>query len=244
MSSYLLTLRKNTQTQYTRNLKKEALPVLGDKRVNQITKRDILKVLDQKALQENKPTYANQIRLTISSVFSYGVKRDLCSTNPVSNTSPYEGGNNKRSRYYREEEIIKLWKAFSEFLEPTDSVFKVLLLTGQRKSETCQMQWSQITGDTWTIPAEVTKNGKVHEVPLSKFTKGIIDNMDSKSPYVFPSPKKKGQPIKNIGGSAKKIQDNTIADFQTHDLRRTFATHCAQIGIQRNILGRLISYSK
>ncbi|MDZ7695313.1 MAG: tyrosine-type recombinase/integrase [Balneolaceae bacterium] len=96
----------------------------------------------------------------------------------------------KRSRDYKPEEIQDLWEYFEQLNEPTQSVFKMLLITGQRKTETMSMKWDDIRGDIWTIPAELAKNKEEHLVPLSDMALDIIEEMraGNNSDYVFASP--------------------------------------------------------
>ena len=43
------------------------------------------------------------------------------------------------------------------------------MLTAQRRNEVATMRWQDIdlSSGVWTIPAELTKNGKPHLVPFS-----------------------------------------------------------------------------
>src|SRR5262249_12049929 len=44
---------------------------------------------------------------------------------------------------------------------------RLLILTGQRRDGVGGMRRSEIKADLWTLPANRTKNGKQHDVPLS-----------------------------------------------------------------------------
>ena len=49
---------------------------------------------------------------------------------------------------------------------PKDGPVKIRLLTAQRGDEGLSMRWEQISGDWWTIPADVVKNDLAHRVPI------------------------------------------------------------------------------
>ncbi|MDD9986561.1 MAG: hypothetical protein OXQ31_09845 [Spirochaetaceae bacterium] len=41
-------------------------------------------------------------------------------------------------------------------------------LTATRSGEARQARWSEIDGDTWTVPGSRSKVGKDHRIPLSR----------------------------------------------------------------------------
>src|SRR3954470_13393086 len=66
-------------------------------------------------------------------------------------------------------ELPILWRAAEACLDPVFGAYvRFLLLTGQRRTETALMRWPDVdpAAGAWTIPAEVTKAGRVHRVPL------------------------------------------------------------------------------
>jgi integrase len=254
---HLPTLRQATREEYKRIIKKELEPKLKGLKVNEIKAARLSKILSRKK-KEGYPTMANRIRAVLSSMFDYGrtdPEIDL-KDNPVDDTRRYKTGENKRDRYYEDEEIRTLWEWFELFDQPVQSVFKMLLIAGQRKTETMNMKWDDIQkvkkddfeGMVWTIPAEDAKNKKAHDVPLSDSALQVIETMrpiTGETDYVFCSPRKDNEPIKWIKSSTKKIKDdkdNGIADFRPHDLRRTVATYMADSGISPMIIGKVLNH--
>ncbi len=242
---YLPTLRKRTADEYQRMIEVYLTP-LNDIPIKEISKNQILSILDKKAIKEGSPTQANRIRGTLSVLFSFAIDRGLLDTNLVTSIPTYKNGKTKRSRYYSPEEIQELWQWFDSFITPTGQVFKMLLITGQRKTETMQMKWSDIRGDVWTIPAEIAKNGQPHDVPLSDMALQIIEEIrpiTGETDYIFCSPRKENQAIGSIKGSKEKIQDeSSVTDFRPHDLRRTVATYMAKLAVDRTVLGKILNH--
>ncbi len=76
--------------------------------------------------------------------------RGLAEVNPVQYTSTYKQGESRRDRYYTEGE---LWEFFEDRGKPTQSVLEILLICGQRKTETMKMRWADIRGDVWAFPS-------------------------------------------------------------------------------------------
>ncbi len=267
---YLPDLRRSTQEEYKRIIDVEILPKLKNMHINEIEEYHIREILEAKAIKGKSPTMANRIRSVISSIFSFTQKNMgiQLKKDPIKNTKIYKSGENKRDRVYTEEEIRELWGYFVEFDEPIQSVFKMLLLTAQRKTETMHMKWEDIEKnkpyrrnrinenreqvseaflvDVWTIPGSITKNKQTHEVPFSKDAMTIVNKMREISgdcDYVFESPRKNNKPIEWIKSSVKLIKDTSnVPDFRIHDLRRTAATYMAEGGIDPMIIGKVLNH--
>lgn len=245
-TKYLPTLKEKTQSEYKRIIDKELIPVLGSLAIENIEKSHIVTLLDKKAYKDDAPTMANRIRARLSRIFTFGMERGLADRNPVQMTSKYKSGENSRDRYYSEKEIKNLWKFFEKQNEPTQSVLKMLLICGQRKTETMQLSWDHISNNVWTIPKELAKNNKPHEVPLPSMAQSIINKMkeiNGDTDYVFCSPKKDNEPISWLTRARRDIQKNSnVKDFRPHDLRRTVATYMAKLGVERTTLGKILNH--
>jgi len=250
---YLPTLKKKTREEYSRIIDVELVPKLGKYPIKDISRKQIINLLDNKAYGKSPaPVMANRIRARLSKIYSFAIDRGLAEANPVSNVSKYkktkDGGKveKKRNRHYDPDEIQELWKYFDNWNEPTGSVLKMLLITGQRKTETMNMRWDNIREGVWTIPAELAKNSEQHLVPLSDMALHIIEElrpMTGESDYVFCSPQGDNEPIKWLTRVRKHIQDNSdVPDFRPHDLRRTVATYMAKLGVDRTVLGKILNH--
>lgn len=250
---HLQTLRETTIQEHTRIIDRELLPILGKKPIDEIKNTEIISLLDKKAIKGGKKTMANRIRTRLHSIFEFGIHRGIAKVNPVSGTKPYQKGERKRERYYTEKEIRLLWKAFEQQSEPSQSILKMLLVTGQRKSETMKMKWSDISGNVWTIPAELSKSKRSHDVPLSDMALDVLKKMktlNGDKPFVFASPVLNDKPITEIKRSIKNVReystqeevDFKVNDFKIHDLRRTAATHMAKLNIDRTVLGKILNH--
>lgn len=243
---HLPTLRDNTRYEYNRIIDNELIPTLGNCNVEEISKSQIIILLDKKAYKDDSPTMANRMRARLSRIFTFGMERAMIESNPVQNTTTYKGGNNKRDRRYTEKEIIELWGFFEQWGEPTESVLKMLLICGQRKTETMKMRWDNINDKIWTIPAELAKNKQAHDVPLPPMAIDIIEKrkaVSGKSDWVFESPQKPGEPIQWIQRVSRAIQANsTVDDFRPHDLRRTATSYMAKLGVDRTVLGKILNH--
>ena len=243
-------LRQSTKDEYTRIIDNELVPALGKYPAKDIDRGQIISLLDKKGITDGKATMANRLRARLHSIFEFGIHRTIVKKNPVTGVKPYPEGEIKRERYYSEKELRHLWKAFEQVNQPAQSVFKMLLLTGQRKTETMKVRWKDLNSDVWTIPANLAKGKRSHDVPLPDMAMEIIETMkliNSDKAHVFSSPVLEDNAIQEIKRSIKKVREYTeddfcVKDFRLHDLRRTAATYMAKLNTDRTVLGKILNH--
>lgn len=244
IAKHIPTMKESTATEFKRIIEKE-LSSLFPYKLNQITKKQILKILDDKAYRQKHPTQANQIKIVLSSMYSFGVSRDFIESNPILSIPTYKSGVNQRNRFYSEPEIQSIWKEINQMPSPTKQAFQILFLLGQRKGETLKMKRTDIdhTNRVWIIPPYIAKNKTEHHIPIPTYAYSILKGLESKSEYVFNSPVKPNHPIQSIKRQTKNVKDNSgVTDFRVHDIRRTVATHLAKLGTDRTTIGKILNH--
>lgn len=273
IKQHLSTRKESTRKEYKRIIENELLPKWKSLPVSEITSQYVREILNDKAYKDGSFTMANRIRAVISSIFEFGITRVglTIERNPVEATAVFEQGENVRDRVYNEDEIKELWEIWETRPEPMQSVYKILLLTGQRLNEVLNMKWTDIEENkpckrikidhegravpeaflthVWTVSIEQQKTGrytkKVHEIPLSEMAYQIIQDLKpltGKSEYVFESPRKKGFPLNSLNSTDKMIKENVISDFRIHDLRSTFSTKTEESGIEHYIVRKVLNH--
>lgn len=242
-------LRQKTRDEYERIINKEIVPVLGKMPVEELSRKQIISLLDTIAVDRDSEVLSNRVRAVLSSMYSYGLERAIVEANPVLAVPKRKKSEIKRDRIYSEDEIRELWKAFEKQAEPVQSIFKMLLLCAQRSGETRRMKWEDLTGDgVWVIPATETKAKRIHHVPLSDMALQMIKNLKvltGESDYVFESQsnKVKNQPVEWLQKAVVRIRDaSKVSDFRIHDLRRTAASYMAKLGVDRTVLGKVLNH--
>ena len=119
-------------------------------------------------VKRGAPTQANKLLAIVRKVYNWAISRDLLEHNPCSQIKN-PGKVRQRDRVLNDDEIRTMWQAW-ESLNPLFGIqFKLHLLTAQRGGEIRTMHWDGIDLENgwWTIPADITKNGLAHRVPLS-----------------------------------------------------------------------------
>lgn len=247
--------RKRSWTEDQRMLDKDVLPAWKRRKAKDIGRRDIIVLLDQ-IVDRGAPQSANRTHALIHKVFEFAVVRDIVPFNPCAGV-PKPAKTNQRDRVLSDDEIRTYWFGIraSSMSEGSKLALLFQLITAQRKGEILGSTWDEIDGDVWIIPAERTKNGLSHRVPLSTKAQEILGDIRvaaGSSPYWFPSPVKAG-PVTDesidhalrryLNGLKKPIYVGDAAWFTPHDLRRTAATRMTEIGISRLVVSKVLNHS-
>jgi integrase len=177
----------------------------------------------------------------LSKMFSWLQQHRRIETNPCASVHRPEAPQS-RDRYLNNAEIIKFWKATDA--EPFGIVPKLLLLTGCRLNEVAGMRRSELSDDVtvWNIPGVRTKNRRPHVVPLPPMARKLIGAITgTSSDLIFTTtgttPISGWSKIKRRLDKAMKIPA-----WRLHDLRRTFVTGCAELGIRGDVIELAVNH--
>ena len=84
-----------------------------------------------------------------------------------------------RDRVLTDHELRAVWKAAEDIGYPFGAAIQLLILTGQRRSEVLEAEWSEIdlSGRLWTVPRERSKTDSAHLVPLSDAAADLLSGL-------------------------------------------------------------------
>jgi integrase len=211
--------------------------------IRELTKTDILKVLDD-IVEEGLPSAANHALAAIRKFFNWCVERGMLDASPclgIKKPAP----NNTRDRVLDMGEMAAVWKGAELVGYPFGPIVKLLMLTAQRRNEVASMQWSQLDfkAKTWTLPAELTKNGRQHVLPLTPQTVTLLRALPHfTSDYVFPARGENPAFAHFSRGKVKLDALSGVKDWTLHDLRRSAATHLAKLGVAPHVIERILNH--
>ena len=88
-----------------------------------------------------------------------------------------------------DDELRAFLRACERMGEPFGPLFRLLLLTGQRRDEVMAAPWAELDlpGAVWHLPAARTKNKRASDVPLAGQAVAILEGLTRRSPLVFPA---------------------------------------------------------
>jgi integrase len=156
----------------------------------------------------------------------------------------------KRDRWLDKEELSRLWSVLDSYTaQPSAFFFKLLLLTGARKSELLQASWDHfdLEKGVWTKPSSLTKQKKREYLPLSEGALAVLQQLKAlnpDSPYLFPGVKQ-DRPMQNVQTFWRiALKKAGLADVRIHDLRHTHASHLVSSGLSLSIVGKLLGHTQ
>ena len=245
---------ESTFKETARILEQDIIPEWGKRPIGSILRRDVSALIDKKAAS-GAEVQANRILARLRTLFGWAVEKDRIPANPCDGLRP-PTKEKSRDRVLSEEEIRTFWRAADELDWPFGPLFKLLLLTAQRRDEVASMEWSEINLDTglWTIPREKAKNDHGHDVQLSMEALAIIKAPPRVAgPYVFSTNGK--TPVSGFSRAKERLDASMLATLKEaaaeatldpwilHDLRRTATTGMAGLRIPPHVVDRILNHT-
>jgi len=186
-----------------RILNHDIVPAWGKRKAADISKTDVVRLLEKIVIDRNAPGMANNTFQVVRKMFNFAVERDILKYSPCIGVK-MPAPKNTRDRVLSEGEIKTLWHKIDRAAMSPESknALKLILITAQRPGEVSGMHTDEIDGEWWTIPAERAKNGIAHRVYLTAMTQEVIklatDHVrlnreipadQEYSGFIFPSPR-------------------------------------------------------
>jgi integrase len=238
--------RASTARDYKRMIELEIIPSLGSIKVADVVFADVDRL--HRRIGRRAPYTANRCVALLSKMFALAVRWQYVATNPCRgierNPEP------KRERYLSADELARLGAALAKHKDKAAAnIFRLLLLTGARRSEVAGARWADFdleTG-TWVKPASATKQGKVHRIPLNGPAQLLLADLRKAAAkdaeYLFPG-RFGGHRVELKMDWAAVCRSARLKDARIHDLRHSFASVLAGSGHSLPIIGALLGHSQ
>jgi integrase len=231
-------VRARTFADIERHLTKNLAP-LHSLHIGNVDRRAIALQLNR--LAATAPVQANRTRASLSRFFNWAAGEGLVESNAAQLTNKIDEGG-ARDRHLSETEIRTLWSALPG--GDYSDIVKLLLLTGQRRNEIADLQWSEVDFERGIIELapERTKNHRRHTIPMPDMVRDILQARPRREDraLVF------GNGTGGFSGwsQAKARLDDAakIPAWRIHDLRRTTATQMAELGVQPHVIEAVLNH--
>lgn len=260
--------------QAERLLRREVLPKWKGKKASELRRRDA--VILCRNIKRRAPVLANRVAALVVQLFGFASDAGHLETNPMAGlrrptkeiprerkldvdeihmlwheldarSSVQQGGPLKKGRENR-----RGTREAPQLTRPLALGIKLLLATAQRRGELLKARWADIDteGARWTIPAEHSKNGKPHAVPLSPLSIELLRELRtlaSESEFLFParrSEQRGDAPMteKALTRAAARNQAG-LERWVPHDLRRTAASHMNRLGTDAIVVEKVLNHT-
>ncbi|MGH9436805.1 MAG: tyrosine-type recombinase/integrase [Terriglobia bacterium] len=248
-----------------RILEHDVLPRWGQKPIRNITKHDVNELLDAKASRRERTrrgmvdgatVQANRTLTRLRTLFRWAADMDLIAADPTAGVRQ-RTREKARDRALTDDEIRWFWNGCDKLGWPFGPLFKLLLLTAQRRDEVGDMRWSEldIENRTWTIPRERAKNDRAHEVHLSTLAVEIIENLPRQtSPLIFTTNLQRQ--VSGYSRAKDRLDqfmteqlreergdsEAALGEWILHDLRRTATTGMAALNFPPHVVDKILNH--
>jgi integrase len=200
-------------TRWLERLEKDLFPFVGAQPLRDLGAPVLLDAL-RRVERRGAIETAHKLRQSAGQVFRFGIQTGRCDRNPAQDLT----GALKPLLATHMAAVLEptqaggLMKAITGYSgQPvTRAALLISALTFQRPGNIRQMEWAEVSGDLWTIPAAKMKrtlhgkvNGRPHLVPLSAQALAALDEirpLTGHGRFVFPS----------IKGGEQCLSENTV----------------------------------
>ena len=241
-------VRKKSHRDDESRLRKHILPYLGEKKFDELNMALVTDVLHSAKAKGLKDATVNRIRALLSVIFNLAIDHELIASNPMKRVKKLQE-NNQIERYLSDEElqhlmlVLKHPEHYAISNKTIVAIIKFLLLTGVRKREAMDMQWSDVdfTKSTWLL--KFNKSGKARHIALNTDAMAILNALPKISTYIFANPET-GKPYNDIRKTFDKVmQCAGISNMRIHDLRHNFASLAVNSGESLFVVQKLLGHA-
>jgi integrase len=260
--------RPKLRSQYcgpTGRIQRHIIPLIGSRRVKDLVKADINKVLKDimagktrtsvktkklrgKAIVRGGAGTATRTVGLLGGILTYAVEAGIIETNPAHGLRKPK--DNVRNRRLTEAEYRTLGKILCKAAEDdkyqtTVDIVRQIALTGCRRTEMIKLQWAEADTDASCLRLVDSKEGASIR-PIGLPVVEYLENLrtDDSGTYVFA-----GQGGDNAFGSFpnhwKRIfEDTPLSDVTPHVLRHSFASIANDLGFTEVTIAALVGHAK
>lgn len=249
----------NYAAEVRRILEHDVLPYWGAKPARAIVKDDVNELLDAKAgrrerrrkgTQGGAGVQANRVLTRLRTLFAWALAEDLIDSDPSARVLA-RGEETSRDRWLSDDEVRWFWAGCNAAGWPFGPLFKLLLLTAQRRDEVGGMRWIELDlkKRIWTIPRERAKSDRSHLVHLSAPAIDIIAAFPRTGDLVFSTTGER--PVSGFSRAKERLDqymetsnpEAEIKPWVLHDLRRTAATGMADLNIAPHVVDKILNHA-
>jgi len=227
-------LRKGSQRAIQQTINRRFRPTLGKKQLADIKPTAIAPLLDTML---DTPTELHNAFIYLGMFFNWCMKRGYIETVPTArmDTPPKPPS---RERVLSATELAAIWRTADP---ETDygRIVRLSILSAQRIGQWAAVRREYIGKDTITWPADVMKGNRSHTLPLTDAMRALLPDRIG---LLFPNVN--AVAFSNWGRSKSRLdKDSGVTGYTHHDIRRTWATVCAEaLDIEPHIIESALAH--
>jgi integrase len=229
------------------------MPRIGPLALNELTKSAIDSLLISPLQATYSLAYVRQVWGVLAVAFNHAWRLEKISINPMAGlsfTTFVKTTIKPKAAALRSGQVAdvlnNLAKRFTH--SPSDVALAVMMLChGTRLGETRQARWSNISADTWFIPAIETKTKSEHQLPITEQVRAFLARYRATQQaagyvgaYLFPATE--GRPL-NEKQASEVFQRLGVGEWTSHDLRKVARSTWADLGVDFLVGETLLNHS-
>ena len=238
-------------------------PLLGRKKVQDVTRADVKKFLQDVALGKTAADIktgkhgraivrggqgaATRTVGLLGGIFAYAVDCGMIDMSPVIGVKRF--ADKKGNRYLSQQELVALGEALRtaeiEGENPSAlAVLKLLVFTGARKGEIETLRWSEVDFASGYLKLADSKTGQ-KAILLNAGALQVLNDQEQLAgkEYVFPAYRGEGH-YEGTPKVWKRVRSTAgLGDVRIHDLRHSFASIAVSGGASLPIIGALLGHT-
>lgn len=249
----------------TGRIERHIIPLLGSRRVKDLTKADINKVLKDimagktrvsvktkklrgKAIVRGGPGTATRTVGLLGGILTYAVEAGIIERNPAHGIRKPKDRVRKRRLSEAEYRVLGQMlrdAAKEEKYVMTADIIRQIAMTGCRRSEIIRLRWSEADTEASCLRLQDSKEGEsIRAIGLPVVEYLERRRSDDVGAYVFP-----GQGEDNAFGSFPNhweqiFKDSPLSDVTPHVLRHSFASIANDLGFTEVTIAALVGHAK
>lgn len=223
-------LKPRTIDGYTLELTKRFR--FGDMKLHEIKAADFQRRLDRLA---HSPVQQHRAFITLGTFMRWCYRRYYIDVNPMDRM--VSGHRYRpRMRYLSDDELVQVWQACPD--DDFGTIVKVLILTGQRVGEITNLSPDMIGSDTITLPEWLVKNSRAHTFPVGSLAKEHVKKLPMRK-----TGERSTARFENYQRHKARLDKASgVSGWTLHDLRRTFASGLASLGVPLPTTEKLLNH--
>ena len=204
----------------------------GDLKLSALTHGEIQRRIDRLA---ETPVEQHHAFTVLRTFLRWAHRKHFLDTNPMERmASSYRY--RPRTRILTDDELKRVWNAAGD--DSFGTIVKALILIGQRAGEITNLSLDMVSEGSVTFPDWFTKNGREHTFPIGPLAHAHILRLPMRV-----AGERTKLPFMNYQRHKARLDTASgVSGWTLHDLRRTFASGLAAIGVQLPVIERLLNH--
>jgi integrase len=213
--------------------------------VDAVTRKHVATRLEE-IRRERGASAAKNAKGYLCTCYSWAMRAGLADVNPTIGT-PEVAVPASKARVLRPEELAMVWRAAGECGQ-FGVIVLLLMLLGCRRSEIAAAAWGEFDLERrlWVIPATRAKNARECEIYLCDQVLAILPERRPGRELLFGRGEQAFSGYSNakvaLDKKISKLNGKALKPWRLHDLRHSFVTHAAELGIEPHIIEACVNH--